>query len=314
MGTDQYANALRKQNIESLFPDVFARIDNIPLIQSSGSGDVTFIGGITIVAETGASIQINGVPTTAFPQSVLGNFNYETYLISGLTGDISVSSDGQIYVSYYGANGAAALGGFYSGFIFKPEITADELSIDTEELCIPYIELSLSSEETFDGYQWIFNGDPIQGATFDSYIPTTPGYYQLEGIIFDCSTVISDNVPVSGCVGDYDSDGINNNLDLDLDNDGILNVQESNCNLSYNLSNSNGPNFTSEVFFSESNTVAEPFVGFSDQTMVLKASPTVGTISSSAAFQLVFDSATQFKLEQAPVSYTHLTLPTILLV
>jgi hypothetical protein len=170
------------------------RIDNIPLIQSSGSGDVTFIGGITIVAETGASIQINGVPTTALPQSVLGNFNYETYLISGLTGDISVSSDGQIYVSYYGANGAAALGGFYSGFIFKPEITADGLSIDTEELCIPYIELSLSSEETFDGYQWIFNGDPIQGATFDSYIPTTPGYYQLEGIIFDCSTVISDNV------------------------------------------------------------------------------------------------------------------------
>ena len=278
------------------------RIDNIPLIQSSGSGDVTFIGGITIVAETDASIQINGVPTTASPQSVLGNSNYETYLISGLTGDISVSSDGQIYVSYYGANGAAALGGFYSGFIFKPEITPDGLSIDTEELCIPYIELSLSSEETFDGYQWIFNGDPIQGATFDSYIPTTPGYYQLEGIIFDCSTVISDNVPVSGCVGDYDGDGINNNLDLDLDNDGILNVQESNCNLSYDLSNSNGPNFTSEVFFSESNTVAEPFVGFSDQTMVLKASPTVGTISSSAAFQLVFDSATQFKLEQAPSS------------
>ena len=47
------------------------RIDNLPLIQSSGSGDVTFIGGITIVAETDASIQINGVPTTASPQSVL---------------------------------------------------------------------------------------------------------------------------------------------------------------------------------------------------------------------------------------------------
>ena len=62
-------------------------------------------------------------------QQICGNnFNYETYLISGLTGDISVSSDGQIYVSYYGANGAAALGGFYSGFIFKPEITPDLLN------------------------------------------------------------------------------------------------------------------------------------------------------------------------------------------
>ena len=31
MGTDQYANALRKKNIENLMPDVFARVDIIPL-------------------------------------------------------------------------------------------------------------------------------------------------------------------------------------------------------------------------------------------------------------------------------------------
>lgn len=33
MGVDQYANALRKQNIESLFPDVFARVDIIPFME-----------------------------------------------------------------------------------------------------------------------------------------------------------------------------------------------------------------------------------------------------------------------------------------
>ena len=277
-------------------------IDNIPLIQSSGSGDVTFIGGITIVAETGSNIYINGVQTTSVPQTVLGNPNYETYLISGLTGDISVSSDGQIYVSYYGANGAAALGGFYSGFIFKPEITADGLTIDIDELCIPDIELSLSSEETFDAYQWIFNGVNIPGATFETYTPTIPGYYQLEGIIFECSTVVSDNVPVSGCAGDFDNDGINNNIDLDIDNDGILNTQESDCNFSFDLSSSSGAYFSSEVLISDSNDVDQPFQGFFDQTMVLQASPTVGTIYSSTSYKLIFDSPTQFKLEQASSS------------
>ena len=97
----------------------------------------------------------------------MGNSNYETYLISGLTGNVSVSSDGQIYVSYYGANGAAALGGFYSGFVFKPEITANPIGLNTEELCIPFIELSLGGEEVFDAYQWLYNGVLLNSQLFD---------------------------------------------------------------------------------------------------------------------------------------------------
>ena len=45
-----------------------------------------------------------------------------TYQTAALVGNVSISSDKQIYVSYYGASGYASLGGFYSGFIFKPEI------------------------------------------------------------------------------------------------------------------------------------------------------------------------------------------------
>ena len=163
------------------------------------------------------------MPTTATAQSVVGNSNFVTYLISGLSGNVSVTSDGQIYVSYYGANGAAALGGFYSGFIFKPEITSTALDVTIDNICIPFIELNLGSEETFDAYQWFFNGVPIAGATSETHIPTVPGYYQLEGIITDCSTVLSDDIPVSGCAGDSDDDGQNNNIDIDIDNDGILN-------------------------------------------------------------------------------------------
>ena len=92
---------------------------------------------------------------------------------------------------------------------------------------IPFIELNLGSEETFDAYQWFFNGAPISGATAETHIPTAAGYYQLEGIILDCSTVLSDNIPVSSCAGDADNDGVNNNFDADLDNDGILNMYDN---------------------------------------------------------------------------------------
>ena len=53
---------------------------------------------------------------------------------------------------------------------------------------------------------------------------------------------------------------------------------------------------------SDSNDVDQPFQGFVDQTMVLQASPTVGTIYSSTLYKLIFDSPTQFKLEQASSS------------
>lgn len=277
-------------------------IDNIPLIQSSGSAGVTFNGGITIVAEAGATVNVNGTPTTATPQAVYGNSNYVTYLVNGLSGNVSVTSEGQIYVSYYGANGAAALGGFYSGFIFKPEIISNAIDVSVNELCIPFIELSLSTEESFDAYQWFYNGAEIPGAIQETLIPATPGFYQLEGIILDCTTVLSDNIPVSGCVGDYDGDGINNNLDADLDNDGILNTQESNCDISFDLSVNSGPNFSSSIVTSIANSEPLPFQGYLDQSMLFSAAPAVGTLESSTTYELTFDAPTQFRIEQASAS------------
>lgn len=279
-------------------------IDNIPLIQSSGTGGATFNGGVTIVAESGSTVNINGAPITASPQPVYGNSGYETYLVNGLSGNVSITSDGQIYVSYYGANGAAALGGFYSGFIFKPEIISNVIDVSANELCIPFIELSLSTEDSFDAYQWFYNGTEIPGANQEIYMPNTPGFYQLEGIILDCSTVLSDNIPVSGCVGDYDQDGINNNLDTDLDNDGILNVSESNCDLNFDLSSNSGPNFSSIVSFSSTNAETEPFTGFVDQTMLFRASQVTGTSESFTAYELIFNTPTQFRIEQANATAT----------
>ena len=37
MGTDQYANALRKKNVETLMPNVFTQLDIIPFMQPKGN-------------------------------------------------------------------------------------------------------------------------------------------------------------------------------------------------------------------------------------------------------------------------------------
>ena len=274
-------------------------INNIPLIQNTGAGSVAFSGGITIVSEVGASVLVNGAATTALPQTIIGNPNFETYLISGLSGNVSVSSDKQIYVSYYGANGAAALGGFYSGFIFKPEIASSALTTGVSELCIPNIELNISSLESFDSYQWYYNGIAIPGANSETWIPETPGFYQLEGVITGCQTVFSDNIPVSSCAGDLDNDGVNNNIDRDADNDGTLNNQESNCDLTFNLSNTSGPFFTATNAASAENTLATTFTGYADQSMWFQAALSTATAVSSTAYTLDFDEPTSFIIKQS---------------
>ena len=276
-------------------------IDNIPQIQHAGTGSATFAGGITIVAEMGASVEVNGAPITVAPASVTGNANYITYVLTGLSGNVSLVSDKQLYVSYYGANGPASLGGFYSGFIFKPEISSSSLDIAVTELCIPNIELNINGFETYDSYQWYFNGTPISGATSNAYTPTDSGYYQLEGILTDCKMVLSDNIPVSSCAGDTDGDGVNDDVDLDVDNDGNPNTAESNCSLNFDLSKVSDPNFTSNIQTSLNNTAVTPFEGFSNQSMVFRAEDSTTFNFSTTTYELNFNVPTSFKIEQATV-------------
>ena len=223
-------------------------IDNIPLIDNIGN--LVFTDGFAnIVTETGATLEfrINGAlynPTTLpagvtinGPFNVDGNANYVTYTLSGLSGNVAVFSSGQVYLSYYGSSGAATYGGFYSGFTFKPEITFNAQSSGVEG-CIPNVNLSVSTLSPFDTYQWYLNGIAISGATNSSYQPNLPGYYYLSATIAACNvTLVSDEIPVSICTPDTDNDGINDNVDLDYENDGILNCVESYGNYDFDLSN-----------------------------------------------------------------------------
>ncbi|WP_298145860.1 T9SS type B sorting domain-containing protein [Flavobacterium sp.] len=221
-------------------------IDNIPLINEIG-GNASFTGTVAVVTEVGSTLSfiLNGTNYTIAnlppninvngPVPVTGNTNFETYTFQGFTGNVSVYSSSQVYVSYYGTSGAATYGGFYSGFTFKPEIAFKAVDTEVEANCIPNIELSVNELTAFDQFQWEFNGNPIPGANSGVYIPQEvangglgPGFYAVRATISDCgTTLVSNEIPVSTCALDSDADGTINDVDLDLDNDGIANCTES---------------------------------------------------------------------------------------
>lgn len=248
-------------------------IDNIPLINQIGARTYS-ISKITLITKAGANLnfQINGVNTPLAALSFLPGVtvagptlvstslgNYDTYIVIGLAGNIGVFSTAELYLAAYGTDGAATFGGFYSGFIFKPEITFNLLNV-TQNNCIPNAVLRVNSLSSFDTFQWYFNGNPIPLANQNFYNPLLPGYYYVKAAIGNCGTneISSDEIPISSCPIDTDNDLANDNIDLDFDNDGIPNCDESLGNLGVDLTD----NSTITINTSGTNLpVAVPFSG-----------------------------------------------------
>lgn len=223
-------------------------LDNIAQIENIGT--TNYQGGITIVTKVGASISINssttGTINTGVANTVTGKPDYVTYKIKGITGNISVQSNDELYCAYFNYNGAATSGSFYSGFPSAPEINFDAQFV-TLGNCIPNITLSAANTQNFDSFEWWF--DDGTGSGFQNTListpditPMLPGKYKLIGMIA-CSglTLESVEVPVSICPKDIDNDGIIDNIDIDNDNDGILNCTESKGDVILNLQNTNVP-------------------------------------------------------------------------
>jgi gliding motility-associated-like protein len=262
-------------------------INNIPFLNEVGNL-TNFVGTVCVVTKTGATLTfiidsisytlatLPGGITVTGPLAVTGNTGFETYTFQGLTGNISVFSTEQVYLSYYGSSGAATYGGFYSGFTFRPEIVFEPV-VSTLSNCIPNVNLEVNTISNFDVYQWYFNGNPIVGATSNVYVPTQPGYYKIRASLTACGIdFFSDEIPVSSCATDADNDLVNDNIDLDIDNDGILNCTESYGNQTISLANTSvgtvavatySNSFTGAITTS---TVASPtpFIGNADGSFI----------------------------------------------
>ena len=234
-------------------------VNNIPFIDKIGTAD--FPGFVTIVTNQTASVTFSdeantnrslddssfdgGVSVTG-PEIVSGA-NYKAYIIEDLKGNVSINSTEELYCSYYNQNGAATSGGFYSGFTSAPE-TIIESPVLSGEVCLPNVQLRASGLDAYDSYKWFYNdgsGYVDLGVSINPYLPNAPGSYRVRAEI-TCDGVItsvaySKPAVVSNCPPDFDGDGINDNIDLDLDNDGILNSYESLGDYLLDISDINDP-------------------------------------------------------------------------
>ena len=90
---------------------------SVDLLPSYNSiGDRNYNGNIIIATEAGSTVTINDVVTTASPLPVQGNPNWESYKITGFTGNVKVESTGALAVGVYGFLDVAGFGGYFSGF------------------------------------------------------------------------------------------------------------------------------------------------------------------------------------------------------
>lgn len=96
-------------------------VDLIPSINTIGS--INYSADIIALTYADAIISINGNPTTAAAQAVLGNNQWVTYRIPGFTNNVVVESTGPLAVGVFGASGAAGFSGYYSGFGSEPRDT-----------------------------------------------------------------------------------------------------------------------------------------------------------------------------------------------
>ncbi len=161
-----------------------------------------------------------------------------TYKVTGLTGDISVQGDGELYVAYFNFNGAATSGSFYSGFPSSPEISFENQTV-TFGNCVP-VTLVAANAGAFDALEWLFDSgsgfNPV--GTSPTFNAEQPGTYKLIGTITCTGELLeSVEIPLPECPDDTDNDGIIDNIDIDNDNDGILNCDESRGNVTIDIAN-----------------------------------------------------------------------------
>lgn len=133
-------------------------------------GTQAFTGGVFLVTRSGANIVIDGNPTGG-AGTVTGNPNWETYRVTGLTGDITINSDQNLIAGIFGVNGAAGWAGYFSGFDTDP-IKVALASIDS----CGFVELT--TDTTYATYEW-YNDNVLYPGDSDTNEVEHSGNYKV---------------------------------------------------------------------------------------------------------------------------------------
>ena len=226
-------------------------VNNIPDIDKIGTVNmadselfiITKSGATVLVSDdNNTNVNVNSLPDV-ISNNANGNADYTIYNVGSLEGNVSVRSEDELYVSYVNKNISGASGAFYSGFTKNPEINLDKISL-TEDFCLPNVNLVVDGIGSYDSFSWWYDdktggGYSNTGVTTSPYSPSLPGKYKVIAQK-QCGTdpiqqFESKEVTVSVCPTDFDSDGVADNIDLDVDNDGIFNSSESLGVVSFDL-------------------------------------------------------------------------------
>jgi hypothetical protein len=163
-------------------------VDNI--YQPNQIGTVKYDGGLMIVAmrDSLVTVRLDGVITSiGTPSAVQGNPDFVTYRNLTLFSSnnppntVSIIAEGAVQVAYFGRNGAAGFGGFFSGFskVAKPNIA---LNIIGDGVCPD----TLVASGRFDGVQWYFKDSLLQYGADSFFIAYSPGKYTARGYLGVC--------------------------------------------------------------------------------------------------------------------------------
>lgn len=159
-------------------------VDLMPSIDVIGSS--TYSATIIAFTEAGATLSVNGIPQTG-GEAVAGASapGWETYKISGFSGDVVITSTGRMAAGTVGSSAAAGFSTYYSGFGLQPLISYDLSG------CAP--ETSLDAGSNYSSWQWLLNGNEIPGATSQVINANSPGLYEVvvsEGGCLDTATSV----------------------------------------------------------------------------------------------------------------------------